>query len=250
MSAPKDDRKTEDGEAVRLAQALRRDSVFFHKNEALIDALAGGGRIMTCAKGQVLFMQDDVAGWFYVVESGWVKIFRETLDGDEVITDVLPAGSMFGETAIFSNSTYAGCAEIIEPATIHVYPLPVLGAAVRRDPSLALAMLEHVCRQNSAQALEIEHRSVQNAAQRVGCFLLKLCGEYREGHVTLHLPYDKTVVAARLGMQPETFSRALSRLQADTGLRVKGASITIDDLDILIRYTCSACSNAFPCEDH
>jgi CRP-like cAMP-binding protein len=90
---------------------------------------------------------------------------------------------------------------------------------------------------------------VQSAPQRIGCFLLRLCKAQEEGEVTLHLPYDKTLIAARLGMKPETFSRALTRLRQESDIEVKGATVSIPDIQRLVGYTCNACSNAYPCKD-
>ena len=63
------------------------------------------------------------------------------------------------------------------------------------------------------------------------------------------LPYDKTLVASKLGMQPETFSRALSKLKKNTGIEVQGSIITIPDFKMLSDYCCSVCSSEYPCKD-
>ena len=110
-------------------------------------------------------------------------------------------------------------------------------------------MLSAMARYRRRQDQELEHRTIQNAPQRIGCFLLRLTRQDAEGPVTIHLPYDKTLVASRLGMQPETFSRALAKLRDATGITVRGATIEMDSLDRLVRYSCAACSSEFPCQD-
>ncbi|MFN3827881.1 MAG: Crp/Fnr family transcriptional regulator [Micavibrio sp.] len=217
--------------------------------EPLLKALHQEGKRTTHNKGHILFTQDDPAEWFYMVESGWVKLFRETLDGDEVILDVLPAGFVFGETAMFEDCKHSFGAEIVENATLAAYPLAMLKDYVENNTNLALAMLRHISYGGKLKDREIEHRTVMNAPQRIGCFLLRLCKVKQPAPITLYLPYDKTLIASRLGMQPETFSRALNRLQEDTGVKVKGATVEINDLGKLITYTCTACSNVFPCDE-
>lgn len=230
---------------------LEATPLFSAAPQDVLNALCAQARTLTALpKGHVLFMQDDPAEWFYIVASGWVKLYRETLDGDEAVLDIMPVGSICGETAFFENDSYACSAEIAETATIHAYPLSILSRAIRDHNDLAIALLKHINKRNIFQGKEIEHRTVQSASQRIGCYLLRLCKQGAKGAISLHLPHDKAMIAARLGMQPETFSRALARLQKDVGLRVKGYTIELDDLDELISYTCSACSNVFPCEDH
>ena len=207
------------------------------------------GRTTTYTKGQILFTQDDPAEWFFMIESGWVKLFRETLDGNEVILDVMPHGFLFGETTMFEKGAYPYGAEIVEDATLTSYPVALLKRYLDEKPELAMAFLQHISNKNNLKDREIEHRTVMKAPQRIGCFLLRLCKVKQPVPIILHLPYDKTLIASRLGMQPETFSRALSRLQEDTGIKVRGATVEITNLSNLITYTCTACSNVFPCDD-
>ena len=47
--------------------------------------------------------------------------------------------------------------------------------------------------------------------------------------VTLGLPYDKSLAAARLGMNPESLSRALAKLR-DFSVSTSGHQVTLDDI--------------------
>jgi len=106
-------------------------------------------------------------------------------------------------------------------------------------------------RHHRLQDKELEHLTVQNAPQRIGCFLLRLCVNRgkEERSTTLHLPYDKTLIASRLGMKPETFSRALTKLRSEIGIEVNGATVIIENIDDLLSYCCGFCSDTFPCEE-
>lgn len=214
-----------------------------------LEKLEAAGNPHKFSKNHVIFMQDDLCEWFYVVRSGWVKLFRQTLDGDEVIIDILPSGKVFGETDIFDNRLYACSAEVVQDAEIMAYPVSILRHEIASNQDFALKMLKHVIRGQREKDKEIEHRTIQNAPQRLGCFLLRLMPAKKQGPVVLHLPYDKTLIASRLGMQSETFSRALARLKKDVNLKVRGSTIEIASMDDLITYTCAACSNVYPCED-
>ena len=200
-------------------------------------------------KAQILFLHGDKAERFYYVSSGWVKLFRETLDGTQAVVDILPTGHIFGETSIFENDQYPYSAEIIETSEVIALSLPQLKMEIENNNKLALSMLSSMARYRRQQDKEIEHLSLQNASQRIGCFLLRLANQNEKGAVTINLPYDKTLVASRLGMQPETFSRALSKLRDKTGLNIKGATIQVESLETLKDYSCSACSSEFPCKD-
>lgn len=160
---------------------------------------------------------------------------------------------MFGETSIFENDCYPNSAEAAESSTLISLPLSVLKREIESNSQMALGMLSAMARYRCRQEQELEHRTLQNAPQRIGCFLLRLAGQVDKAPLLIHLPYDKTLVASRLGMQPETFSRALTRLKEATGMEIRGATIQLKDPERLVRFSCSACSSEFPCqglEDH
>ncbi len=200
-------------------------------------------------KGQVLFIHEDEAESFFIVVKGWVKLFRETLDGTQAVVDILTTGHVFGETSIFEDGLYPYSAEVAEKGEIVSIPISLLKSEIEQNPKLSMAMLTSMARYRKQQDQELEHRTIQNASQRIGCFLLRLADQGASGPVVIHLPYDKTLVASRLGMQPETFSRALGKLKQATGIYVKGATIEMDSLDQLVNYSCAACSSEFPCKD-
>jgi CRP-like cAMP-binding protein len=223
--------------------------LFKHCNDEFLNNITASSTISCHPKGKTLFIHGDDATRFYYIKSGWVKLYRETLEGTQAIVDILPAGNIFGETSIFENATYPYSAEIVEKADIISLPITHLKTEIENNNKLAMEMLQAMARYRRRQDTELEHLSIQNAPQRIGCFLLRLADQSTKNEVKINLPYDKTLVASRLGMQPETFSRALNKLRDKTGIRIKGSTIEVDKLDQLMNYSCAACSSEFPCKD-
>lgn len=228
---------------------LARQSIFSRASEALIDSFAQAAQVVSLKKGDTLFLQDDDADAFYIVLSGWVKLFRETLDGNEAVIDMVTNGHIFAETAILEDSVHSFGASAIEDVRVLRLPSALLRKAITEDNAMALSMLTSLSRHRKRQTREIESLTLQNASQRIGCFLLRLCHRDDMGPIELKLPYDKSLIAARLGMKSETFSRALNKLREETGITVKGATVIIPTIDVMSSFTCSACSNEFPCDD-
>lgn len=234
---------------ISMETHLRAVPLFGQLKDSVLAGFAEYARMSLEKKGQVLFAPDSPNDKFYIVLSGWIKLYRETLSGEEAIVDVLTSGHNFGEIALPGTEGMPYGATVVEDAAIITIPRFLLAEEVMRNSLFGLSVLQGITRQKLQRDMEIEHRTVQNAPQRIGCFLLKLCNSVERGAVTLHLPYDKTVLALRLGMQPETFSRALTRLRDEAGIKIKGSSVDISDVQALVKYTCSACSSSFPCED-
>lgn len=199
-------------------------------------------------KGHVILTQDDMADWFYIVQSGWVKLYRETIDGGEVILDLLNHGHVFGETSYFLDKKYPFSVETLTPCSIWILPQSLLTNEIQNNPSFAIDLMTHMAKTQTRRDKDLEHHTAQNAAQRLGCFIMRLCGDSVAGAVTITLPLDKHVIANYLGMKPETFSRTLAKLADDVGVKIDGDTIHIPRLHDVVRYTCQACSNVFPCE--
>lgn len=232
-----------------IFDTLRATPLFESSSDALVRKLLKDSVSLKLARRQILVLHDDPAERFFLIRTGWVKLFRETLEGSEAVIDILPVGHFFGDTAIFNDNSYPFSAEAAEPSEVISLPLAPLALEIEENPKFALKMLSSMARYRKQQDLELEHRALQNAPQRLGCFLLRLTRQDQSGPVTIHLPYDKTLVASRLGMKPETFSRALAKLRADMALKVKGSTIEIADIQTLAAYSCAACSTEFPCKD-
>lgn len=235
--------------SVNLAEHIEKIPLFKGISLNVLQPFIESASLRKEKKGKLLFIQGDPAPLFFFVLSGWVKLFRETIDGTEAVIDVLTSGHLFGETAVFENNAYAYSAEIVEDAQIIPLPNFLLSETIKENNQLALNMLASMSRHGRQQDREIEHLTLQNASQRIGCFLLRLCPTETPGSVTLNLPYDKTLIASRLGMKPETFSRALAKLKNETPIEISGPTVKIRQLDGLISYTCNNCSHSFPCED-
>jgi CRP-like cAMP-binding protein len=223
---------------------------FKEGSEEFFSQLIKQHRILALEKGNLLFVSDEPATQFYIILEGWVKLFRETLDGTQAVIDILTSKHIFGETSIFQNNTYPYSAETTEPSTIIALPIYILKDELQRNPKFALTMLNTMANYRKDQDMELEHLTLQTAPQRIGCFILRLANpNIQQTNIIIHLPYDKTLIASRLGMQPETFSRALSKLKEATGIKIKGATVEMDSLEPLMKYACSACSSEFPCKD-
>ncbi|MCJ9427743.1 Crp/Fnr family transcriptional regulator [Kordiimonas marina] len=228
---------------------LARHALFAGIDDQTVEMFAQAGQLQEHTKGNILFLQDDEAEWFYVVVSGWVKLFRETMDGHEAVIDILTYGQSFGETAILENGQHSFGAMVVEKSTLLRLPAAMLKRSVTENNRMALAMLHTLSDHRRRQTREIESLTLQNASQRIGCFLLRLCHIDMPQPIELKLPYDKSLIAARLGMKSETFSRALNKLRDETNIKVEGSNVIIPNLDTMSRFACSACSNEFPCED-
>ncbi len=238
-----------DYQANNVPEIIAKMPLFREASGNTIKALSSASQFLTLEKGEALFMQEDPADWLFVIRSGWVKLFRETMEGSEAVIDMATTGEMVGETAIFEDGLHSYCAAAAEKVSVLRLPASLLKKAVNEEQPVALALLASMSRHRKRQSREIESLTLQNASQRIGCFLLRHSNQLQQTSFDLKLPYDKSLIAARLGMKSETFSRALNKLRQETNIEVKGSIVSIPSIGVVSAYSCSACSNEFPCAD-
>ncbi len=204
-----------------------------HLSDLLGDAL-----VRVHGKRRMVFEQGEPVTHFFVVLSGWVKLFRLRPDGTEVVMEIFGPGESFAEGAMHMTDGYPVTAEMIEDGRLLEVPTDAFSQRLRQDPDLALGMLASMASRLKGFVGRIEKIKSQSAAQRVADFLLKFSPLPEAGSpmVVVQLPYDKQLIANRLGMKPETFSRALASLKKH-GVNVDGVEARIQDLPALQRFT-------------
>lgn len=210
---------------------------------------AAAAIVRSIPKGQIIYIEEDRAEFFYIIKKGWVKLFRETFDGTEAIADILSNLHVFGEFTIFDNEAYSSSAQAVEDSILISLPTSLLKEQISKNQHLTFNMFAAMSRHQKEQDRKIEHLIVQTTSQRIGCFLLRMCPQNKKTDIVIQLPYDKILLASRLGMKPESFSRALNTLREKTGIRIIGARVEIDSIDQLTDFSCSGCASSYPCDD-
>lgn len=210
---------------MQLFALLKKVPLFSRIENDDLKQLMQGFQVQELAVHKNLFIQGDMAENFYVVLDGWVKLFRQTADGDEAVIEVITRGQSFAEAAIFEGQNYPVSAECVTDARLVMIKGAPFIKRIEEQPKLAMYMLSAMSRRLRLHIDLIEHLVVKSTAERLGEFLLSLC-QSQEGPIVLMLPYDKTLVAARLGMKPETLSRALAKLRT-VGVETHGHEVVI-----------------------
>lgn len=200
---------------------------------ATVARLLHGARVARVERGTMLFVQGDPADRLFAVLDGWVKLARETSSGHESVIGVFGRGESFAEAAAFQGGRFPVDAVVVERARLLVIPAQRFLGHLREQPEIAFNILAAMSRHLHSLVQQIEQLSTRTTVERVAEFLLTLA-EPEASRADVPLPLDKALIAGRLGMRPETFSRALARLRVEGVDEVDGV-IKVSDLTRLRR---------------
>lgn len=193
-------------------------------------------------KNEFIYHQGDNADRFFIVLKGWVRLYRETIDGDETVSDILTRGSTFGEGLIFYQSNrYIFSAQAIGPTQLLEISKTSLKQRAEENPDILKRIMTSICEKMIRLQSENERLANMSAPQRVACLMLRLSSKMIGNGGTFTFPYDKSLAAAQLGMKRETFSRALMHLKS-MGVTVNGSEIKIENFRRLTNFSCKHCN--------
>jgi CRP-like cAMP-binding protein len=199
-----------------------------------VQALTAEAAVTTYADDTLLFSAGDPADRFFAVVAGYVRLFALNNDGHETTIEVIGAGSSFAEAAIFATGRYPVNAEVAAGSRLVSVRDAVLMRLLRDDPDLALRMLGCLHRWQLRLMQELLQLKAQTPGRRLAWYLLDLLDQ-TPGATSVALPHRKGVIAARIGITPESLSRALARL-GRLGVESVGNVIKIPDPDALRRF--------------
>jgi CRP-like cAMP-binding protein len=214
-------------------QIITRLAVFRGLKSETVQHIIAPATAVMLRPHELIMRQDDPATAFFIVIDGWVKIYRSTSAGDETVIDIMKKGDSFAEAVAFTGNRYIATAEAVSTARVGRIPADHLVRCIRGSPDIALAMIASISQHMHHLVQQVEQLKAQSGVQRVAEFLASL-SLAEHGHCALALPYDKILIAGRLGLTPESLSRAFARLR-NIGVVVDASNVIVNDVAKLRR---------------
>jgi CRP-like cAMP-binding protein len=202
--------------------------------DAVVAKVLETARLRTYDRGETIFLQGERATAIYIAADGWVKLYRIAPSGSEAVVGVFTKGASFGEAVAFRHAEYPVAAEAVTDCTLIRIETDSFLRQIRDNPEVAISILSATYAHLHALVAQVEALKAQTGSQRVAEFLLELA-PCTEGACEVTLPYDKVLIAGRLGMKPESLSRAFARLR-DHGVTIKQNVASIEDVSELRTY--------------
>lgn len=219
------------GITCRDREVLARLPLFANLAPDMLGSLLAETWVQSFARNTILFLQDDPALRFYVVLDGWVRLYRTTEEGGESVIGVFSRGESFAEVAICPGSAYPVNAAVIEDSRLLVIPAKFFARQLSEHGEYALNIVSAMSCHLHLLVRQVEQLMLKSSTERVADFLVKLCPDDGQ-EVTINLPLEKALIAGRLGMQPETLSRSLTKLRR-LGVKSNGREVFIPDVNAL-----------------
>ncbi|GAB3554469.1 Crp/Fnr family transcriptional regulator [Noviherbaspirillum agri] len=219
---------------IKVHDFLSRLPLFNEIAPAELDKVAASVSEMHVTRGEILFRRGDPCLGFHIVIYGQVKLAFTSADGNEKVVEIIGPGFSFGEAVMFVEKPYVVTAQALADSMLLHVPKSAVFQEIERDPKFARKMLAGLSRRLHGLICDVEAYSLSSGTQRVIGYLLKSETPSDGDQITLQV--SKTVLASRLNLTPEHFSRILHDLAAKQMIQIDGRTITILDIEKLRAY--------------
>ena len=208
-----------------------KDAFLFSKlNDDQLARVQAMSQEIVLEDDEALFEAGDPARRFFLVKEGQMKLSRLSLSGNEKVIEVVAPGHTFAEALMFSDQpTYPVRATSIGGTVLVAIESKVFLDLLRESVDTCFRVMGDMSMRLRRMIKEIDDLTLQTATGRVAGFL---CGKYTyKGQTRIEFDLDtpKGVLASRLSVKPETFSRILHNFIDQQLVRVKGGHIEILD---------------------
>jgi CRP/FNR family transcriptional regulator, dissimilatory nitrate respiration regulator len=199
-----------------------------------IDRIAAQTRQLHCSRGEIVFHRGDPCNGFHVVVYGQIKLAFISAQGDEKVIEILSQGQSFGEAVLFLEKPYPVAANaLVDTLLLHVSK-EVVFDEIDRDPRFARRIIAGMAMRLHQLVGDVEAYSMRSGTERVIGFLLRdEVEDLAEGKIEVTLPASKGVIASRLNLTQEHFSRILHDLIERKLIEVEGRKVTLCDVQKL-----------------
>ena len=219
-----------------LQQALRATPLLRDLTDSVLDRLAAISKIVNAPEDTEICRQGEAADALLIVLDGQLVGFTTAANGTTAVVEVIRSGETLGLATLLARLPRLLGVRTVTPSSLISIDALGLLALVEQEPALVTALLRAEANEFRALVRQVCDLKLRTTAQRLGCYLLSLTSERQANATALRLPFDKRLLAARLGCRQENLSRAFAALRG-FGVETHGARVILHDIASLKAYS-------------
>jgi len=180
---------------------------------------------------QIILLEGEPAGGLYIVQSGWLKVSKISLEGREQILQFLGNREAFNAVGVFTGTPNPATVTALEPSTVWMIPTKRMLDLLETHPPLARIIIQDLAGRVLHLITLVEDLSLRKVESRFARLLLE---EAQDNIIPRQRWATQTEIAARLGTVPDVVSRTIRKMTELGILQVKRSEITILNREKLI----------------
>ena len=195
-------------------------------------AMLAHASVLALPRGASILAQEAAADRLLILLQGSVGLSTTEDGGAATMVEIIAAGDALSIAAVLLQVPHPVSAVALAPCRLLAIPAEDFRAAAAADAGLMRAAMEQMARQWRLLVDQVVDLKTRDATQRAARFLLHRLPAQRGA---VEIPEPRGAIAAKLGMTPESLSRALHGLEAAGLLRLHGRRVDVPDRAALQR---------------
>lgn len=211
-------------------------SLFVDLQPAEIEMLADDFGRRQFRQGDTIFHEGDDGNFLYIIESGRVRIFVHSSEGQETSVIVYGPGDMFGELALIDGLPRSASAIALDDAVVYSLNGERFREHTRNIPQLALNFMKALSVRVRYSTQQVGSLSSLDVPRRLARKLLELAyihGEPVALGVSLNITLTQSDLASFTGATRESVNKALGSFRRRSMVAMDEGKIVITDAEAL-----------------
>lgn len=226
---------SEISDPMALPSLLRLTPLFESLDERLVDELAALTQEVRLPEGAELCRQGLSPKHLHVLLEGQVALWASAPDDSRAAVEVIRPPGYFVLATVLTRLPYLMTAQVVSEARLLLIEVEGLHTLLAREVALANTLLRAEALNFRSLVRQVQDLKLRTAAQRLGCYLLALSDDPDATTAKFRLPFDKRLLAARLGCRQENLSRAFAALRS-VGVETHGSRVILHDIPALREF--------------
>lgn len=193
--------------------------------DAVMTRLINGSVVQILPSRAILFEEGAVPEFVHLILSGRVGLVASGGTAQEAVIEIFGAGSLLVVPAVILSLPYLVSGVVLAEAKIMLIRAEVFRRALDEEPLLARAVVDMLARHWRLLIEQIKDLKLRHAPERLAQWLLREVDA--QGSDLIRIGEPKRVIARRLGMSPESFSRGIAALEETGAIRVERRAIAV-----------------------
>jgi len=194
-----------------FAEALSTVELFAGLTSADLGRLAERAVLHRLGRGQVLFIEGEPSDTFYLLQSGRLRVFRDSSHGDELTLSFQEPGSTIGELSVVDERPRSASVAAAEASVLIAVPSAVVRQVLLSHPDAAWSVAQQLAARLRLLTDTTADLVLLDLPRRLGKLILEQAVE-REGRLAATFVTSQSGVAAMLGVTRQSLNRALAAL--------------------------------------
>jgi CRP/FNR family cyclic AMP-dependent transcriptional regulator len=225
-----------DEQKAPLFNEIAETSPFIEMPELDWSSVTGDLEVCTFKSGTIIYQQDSMANYIYLVKKGRVRVDLYSYNGELRSLFFASTGCLFGEISPIDELPNRGTAVATIPSKVYLIPKARFQREMNENIRFCNNVALLLARKFRYLTALVELQSFYNSYYKVGYVLIHLIRSYgvqsQEGYL-LNIAFTHQEMASLTGLSRVSVSKILADFKARGIIEKRNGNIIIPDIDAL-----------------